>query len=133
MVKGRKISEAAPRAHSRRFAIAILAAGKGTRLKSDDAKVLHGIGGKALLEHVIEAAQRLAPAGDIFVIIGHQAERLREAVAHTGVNFVVQSEQRGTGHAMMAAREALKGYEHALVLSGDVPLIQPTTIRRVGD
>src|SRR5580693_9984116 len=90
-----------------RVAIAIMAAGKGTRLKSKHPKVLHEVGGKPILAHVIATAQRVVPAKDIFVIIGHGAERVREAVAGTGVNFVVQSVQRGTGHALMAARAAL--------------------------
>src|ERR1700751_5030040 len=82
------------------FAIAIMAAGKGTRLKSKRPKVLHEVGGRALLLHVIAAAKTLVPAKDIFCIIGHEAERVKAAVASTGVNFVLQEEQRGTGHAM---------------------------------
>src|SRR5271167_3410403 len=92
-----------------RIAIAIMAAGKGTRLKSKHPKVLHEVGGKSILAHVIATAQEVVPAEDIFVIIGHEAERVRAAVAATGVNFVVQTEQRGTGHALMAARGALFG------------------------
>src|SRR2546423_14913765 len=105
------------------FAIAIMAAGKGTRLKSRRPKVLHEIGGKPLLAHVIAAAKQVADARDIYVIIGHEAEMVRAAVAPTGVSFVVQKEQRGTGHAVKVARDALKKYRHVLVLSGDVPLI----------
>jgi bifunctional UDP-N-acetylglucosamine pyrophosphorylase / glucosamine-1-phosphate N-acetyltransferase len=114
-----------------RVAIAIMAAGKGTRLKSKRPKVLHEVGGKALLEHVIRAAAQIVPASDIFAIIGHEAEKVREAVKHTGVNFVLQAEQRGTGHAVMCARNSLQGYDTVLVLSGDVPLIKPWTISRV--
>src|SRR5262245_51327683 len=73
-----------------RFAVAIMAAGKGTRLKSRHPKVLHAIGGKPLLAHVIAAATALVPAKDIFVIVGHEAERVRQAMASTGVNFVLQ-------------------------------------------
>ena len=91
-----------------RVAIAIMAAGKGTRLKSKHPKVLHEVGGKPLLAHVIAAATKLVPAKDVYAIIGHEAERVRNAVAHTGVSFVLQKEQRGTGHALMTAREALK-------------------------
>jgi len=115
------------------FAIAIMAAGKGTRLKSKRPKVLHQAGGKALLAHVIAAARQVAAPEDIHVIIGHEAERVRAAVEHTGVRFVLQKEQRGTGHAMMAAREALAKYTSVVVLSGDVPLIRPETIRRLRD
>ena len=105
-----------------------MAAGKGTRLKSQIPKVLHEVGGKPLLEHVIRAAVRIVPVKDVYAIIGHEAERVRAATEHTGVNFVLQSEQRGTGHALMVAREALAGYDHVIVLSGDAPLITPETI-----
>ena len=111
-----------------RFAIAIMAAGKGTRLKSRHPKVLHQIGGRPLLHYVVEAAKAVLPAQDIFVIIGHEAERVREAMAGAGVQFVVQAEQLGTGHAIMAARTALAGYDDVLVLSGDVPLLRSETI-----
>ena len=114
-----------------RVAVAIMAAGKGTRLKSQLPKVLHEVGGKPLLEHVIRAAVRIVPAEDVYAIIGHEAERVRAAVAHTGVNFVLQAEQRGTGHALMVAGEALAGYDHVIVLSGDAPLITPPTIGRL--
>ena len=124
-----------------RIAIAIMAAGKGTRLKSKHPKVLHEIGGKPILAHVIATAQKVVPAKDIFVIIGHEAERVREAVAGTGVNFVLQAAQRGTGHALMVAREALFGsgsgngnnnkHDQVIVLSGDAPLITAETIRKL--
>jgi bifunctional UDP-N-acetylglucosamine pyrophosphorylase/glucosamine-1-phosphate N-acetyltransferase len=115
------------------FAIVIMAAGKGTRLKSRRAKVLHEIGGKPLLAHVIKAAQQIVPADDIYVIIGHQAEAVRKAVEALGVKFVVQAEQRGTGHAIMCARGDVQRYQNILVLSGDVPLIRPETIAQVRD
>ena len=120
-----------------RIAVAIMAAGKGTRLKSNHPKVLHEVGGKPILAHVIATAKKVVPAQDIFVIIGHEAERVREAVAGTGVNFVVQAEQRGTGHALMVAREALSGnggrYDQVIVLSGDAPLISADTIKKLSD
>jgi len=111
------------------FAVAIMAAGKGTRLKSKRPKVLHEIGGKPLLAHVIAAATQLVPARDVYVIIGHEAEMVRAAVAKSGVNFVMQSEQRGTGHALQCAQNALKDYDQVLVLSGDVPLIRAETLQ----
>jgi bifunctional UDP-N-acetylglucosamine pyrophosphorylase/glucosamine-1-phosphate N-acetyltransferase len=116
------------------FGIAIMAAGKGTRLKSRRPKVLHEIGGQALLLHVIAAAKAIAPATQIYCIIGHQAEIVRAAAASTGVHFVLQPEQRGTGHAMQQLREHLiasgqPAPENLLVLSGDVPLIQPSTLQ----
>src|SRR6202165_2985412 len=124
-----------------RIAIAIMAAGKGTRLKSKHPKVLHEIGGKPILAHVIATAQKVVPAQDIFVIIGHEADRVREAVAGTGVNFVLQAAQRGTGHALMVAREALFGsgsgsgtgnkYDQVIVLSGDAPLITAETVQKL--
>ena len=110
-----------------------MAAGKGTRLKSKYPKVIHKIGGKALLEHVIAAAARVLPASDVYAIIGFEAERVRATVQHTGINFVLQTKQLGTGHAILSARHALQGYQHVLVLSGDVPLIRPETIRSLLD
>ena len=114
-----------------KLAVVIMAAGKGTRLKSQRPKVLHEIGGKPLLAHVIAAASQIVAPQDISVVIGHQAEKVRAAVAPTGVRFVEQTEQLGTGHAIQCARDAIAGYENVLVLSGDVPLIRPETIEAV--
>src|ERR1700730_5353525 len=116
-----------------RTAIAILAAGKGTRLKSKHPKVLHEVGGKPLLAHVIAAATKVVPANDVYAIIGHEAERVRAAVAASGIRFVLQEQQRGTGHALMVAREALAAYDLVIFLSGDAPLITPPTIERLHD
>jgi len=118
------------------FAIAIMAAGKGTRLKSKRPKVLHEIGGQALLLHVIDAAKTIVPAEHIYCIIGHEADRVRAAVATTGVQFVLQAEQRGTGHALQQVKTyfAQTGTaipKHLLVLSGDVPLIRSETIASI--
>ena len=110
------------------LAIVIMAAGKGTRLKSRRPKVLHEIGGKPLLAHVIGAATRIVEPGNIFVVVGHRAELVEAAVESTGVGLVLQAEQLGTGHAIQCAQGAIQGYEHVLVLSGDVPLIRPETI-----
>src|SRR5216110_1048669 len=112
-----------------RVAIAIMAAGKGTRLKSKHPKMLHEVGGKPLLAHVIAAATKVVSAQDIYAIIGHEAERVRQAVAHTGINFVLQAPQRGTGHALMVARDALTHYDQVIVLSGDAPLLRPKRSR----
>lgn len=126
--------------HQPGFGIAIMAAGKGTRLKSKRPKVLHEIGGKPLLLHVLDAALAIVPADAITVIIGHQAETVRstvEAATRTaGVRFVLQAEQRGTGHALQQVKAAFAGLtppEHLLVLSGDVPLIRPETIAAIRD
>ena len=113
------------------LAVVIMAAGKGTRLKSKRPKVLHEIGGKPLLAHVIAAAGRVAPAEHIYAVIGHQAAQVRAAVAATGVQFVEQAEQRGTGHAVQCARPKIEGYKYVLVLSGDAPLVRPETIERL--
>jgi bifunctional UDP-N-acetylglucosamine pyrophosphorylase / glucosamine-1-phosphate N-acetyltransferase len=116
-----------------RVAIAIMAAGKGTRLKSKHPKVLHEIGGKPLLTYVIAAATQVVTPRDVYAIVGHEAERVRQAMAHTGINFVLQQPQRGTGHALMVAREVLAPYDVVLVLSGDAPLITPETISKLRD
>ena len=113
------------------LAIVILAAGKGTRLKSKRPKVLHEIGGKPLLGHVIAAASRVVAPDRIFAVIGHEADKVRAAVASTGVQFVEQTEQRGTGHAVQCAAESIRRYENVIVLSGDAPLIRPETIERM--
>jgi bifunctional UDP-N-acetylglucosamine pyrophosphorylase/glucosamine-1-phosphate N-acetyltransferase len=112
-------------------AIVIMAAGKGTRLKSKRPKVLHQVGGKPMLLHVIEAASKVVAAHDIVVVIGHQADLVRAAAESTGVRFVEQTEQRGTGHAIQCAAESIRGYENFIVLSGDVPLMRPQTIEAV--
>ena len=116
-----------------KIAIAIMAAGKGTRLKSKHPKVLHEIGGKSLLRHVIDAAIQVVPADDVYAIIGFEADRVRQAVADTGVCFIEQPEQQGTGHAIIVGRDALAKYDHVLVLSGDTPLIRPEIIGRLRD
>jgi bifunctional UDP-N-acetylglucosamine pyrophosphorylase / glucosamine-1-phosphate N-acetyltransferase len=125
------VSSKTSSASAPRVAVAIMAAGKGTRLKSQLPKVLHEVGGKPLLAHVIAAAARVVPPADVFAIIGHEAGRVRSAVGHAGVNFVLQSEQRGTGHALMVAEPALSAYDHVIVLSGDAPQITPQTIARL--
>src|ERR1700704_6259028 len=114
-----------------RVAIAIMAAGKGTRLKSRHPKVLHEVGGKPILAHVIATAVEVVPTKDIFVIIGHEADRVRATVASSGVQFVLQAEQRGTGHALMAAKEALAPYDQVIVLSGDAPLITRESVLKL--
>jgi len=118
------------------FAIAIMAAGKGTRLKSKRPKVLHEIGGQALLKHVIAAAKTMVGAENIYCIVGHEADRVKTAVASTGVKFVMQEEQHGTGHALQMVKAYFtvsgdKLPKNLLVLSGDVPLIRPETIRAI--
>ncbi|HEX3683482.1 MAG TPA: bifunctional UDP-N-acetylglucosamine diphosphorylase/glucosamine-1-phosphate N-acetyltransferase GlmU [Bryobacteraceae bacterium] len=110
--------------------VVILAAGLGTRMKSQRAKVLHQAGGDTLLNHVIRAALRVAPAERIVVIVGHQAEEVRRSVTVPAIRFVEQREQKGTGHAMLCARElAASAYEHLLILNGDGPLLTAATLK----
>lgn len=107
----------------------ILAAGAGTRMKSDLAKVLHPLCGRCLVEHVVDAAHR-AGIARLTVVVGHQADKVREALSGREVEFVLQAEQRGTGHAVMQAEPILRVFDgDLLVLYGDVPLIKPQTIR----
>ena len=108
-----------------------MAAGKGTRLKSKHPKVLHEVGGKPILAHVIAAATQVVSPEHVYAIVGYEAERVRAAVVESGVQFVVQNEQRGTGHALMVARNSLSDYDQVIVLSGDAPLITPGTIRKL--
>lgn len=108
----------------------ILAAGKGTRMKSRKAKVLHQAGGLALIQHVVAAARAISP--DVWIVVGHQAETVRELIPDA--NYVEQTEQLGTGHAVKMAAEAFRGYTgEVLVLSGDAPLITVDTLQRLLD
>src|SRR5258708_24215560 len=112
------------------LAIVILAAGLGTRMKSAKAKVLHRAGGKALIEQVVDAALQLTPPESIFVVVGHQADQVRRTLSSRGVGFIEQREQKGTGHALMAGREALSPLPGLLLaLYGDCPLISANTRR----
>ncbi len=107
----------------------VLAAGKGTRMKSDIAKVLHPLGGKPLLRHVVEALAPLEPAKTV-VVVGHQADDVAAISTGPGVTTALQAEQLGTGHAVDMARPELEGRDGVtLVLCGDVPLLRTSTIR----
>ena len=114
-----------------KLAVVIMAAGSSVGLHSRRPKALHEVGGKPLLGHVIAAAGQIVSPGDIYVVVGHQAERVRQAMADTGVRFVEQNDPRGTGHAIQCARTQIAGYDHVLVLSGDVPLIRPEHLAEV--
>lgn len=102
--------------------IVILAAGKGTRMRSQTPKVLHTLAGKPMVQHVLDTASGLQP-DRTHVVIGHGAEQLRAALAENSVQFAVQAEQKGTGHAVAQALEQL-GSGKVLILYGDVPLLQ---------
>jgi bifunctional UDP-N-acetylglucosamine pyrophosphorylase/glucosamine-1-phosphate N-acetyltransferase len=109
-------------------AIVILAAGKGTRMRSDLAKVLHRAGGRPLIEHVVRACQPLR-AAQLLVVVGHQAEDVAAVVNPFGAQTVVQHPQRGTGHALQVARRAIrKSARLAIVLPGDAPLLRAETL-----
>jgi bifunctional UDP-N-acetylglucosamine pyrophosphorylase/glucosamine-1-phosphate N-acetyltransferase len=109
-------------------AIAVLAAGKGTRMKSDLPKVLHPLGGRSLVERVLDGTNILNPSRKL-VIVGYRGELVRAALAHTAVEFVEQTEQLGTGHAVQQVMPFLEGFrDDLLVLNGDVPLLRPETL-----
>ncbi|KZK73637.1 MAG: hypothetical protein A3K90_08470 [Pelodictyon luteolum] len=111
------------------LAIVIMAAGKGTRMKSDLPKVLHKAAGRALIEHVILKSESLKP-DTIILIVGHKAELVRDAVRHFQVTCALQEPQQGTGHAVMQAEAALEGFRgEVLILSGDAPLFTEETLR----
>jgi UDP-N-acetylglucosamine diphosphorylase/glucosamine-1-phosphate N-acetyltransferase len=117
----------------RKLRTLILAAGRGTRMKSDLAKVLHLLAGRPLLAYVIDAAKAVG-SGRIIVIIGHQADRVRMCFAGEGLVFVEQKEQLGTGHAVLQAKQEFSDYHGTvLILCGDVPLLSAATITAFTD
>jgi bifunctional UDP-N-acetylglucosamine pyrophosphorylase/glucosamine-1-phosphate N-acetyltransferase len=109
--------------------LVVLAAGKGTRMKSAEPKVLHRAGDFSLIEHVLRAAASLSPS-TITVVVGHLAERVRGVLAkRLGLRFALQEPQLGTGHALLQAEPHLAGASGTVVLlSGDVPLLRPATL-----
>lgn len=109
--------------------IVILAAGQGTRMRSALPKVLHPVAGKSMLGHVIDTARQLSPR-KIHVVIGHGAELVRERLAADDVDFVLQAEQLGTGHAVAQALPHIEA-DKVLILYGDVPLTQVETLSRL--
>lgn len=117
---------------NRAMSVVILAAGKGTRMYSELPKVLHSLGGKTLLGHVIDAANQLN-AERIHLVYGHGGELLRQKLVDVDarLNWVLQPEQRGTGHAMQQVSPCLPDDEDVLILYGDVPLIAPETLSRL--
>ena len=113
------------------LAVIILAAGKGSRMQTSLAKVLLPVAGRPLLHYVLDLSSRLDPARTI-VVVGHQADQVRKAFADWEVEFVVQREQLGTGHAAQQAELKLENFEgQVLVLCGDMPLIRPKTLLQV--
>jgi len=111
------------------LAIAIMAAGKGTRMKSTLPKVLHQAQGKPMIVHVLNTSKTLNPE-KIVLIVGHQADMVKEATASFNADYALQSPQLGTGHAVMQAEAALKAFEgNVVILSGDVPLVTAKTLQ----
>ncbi|MCK4952031.1 MAG: NTP transferase domain-containing protein, partial [Gammaproteobacteria bacterium] len=102
----------------------ILAAGKGTRMRSGLPKVLHNLAGRPLLEHVVNTARSISP-DDIHVVVGHGSELVKDALSHqNNISWIEQAEQLGTGHAVQQAMPAIEDKNTILVLYGDVPLIR---------
>lgn len=112
------------------FSVAILAAGKGTRMYSDLPKVLHSLAGKPMVQHVIDTALQLG-ADNIHLVYGHGGDLLQQKLAGQPVNWVLQAEQLGTGHAMQQAAPYFKNDEDVLILYGDVPLIAGETLKKL--
>lgn len=111
------------------LAVVILAAGKGTRMQSDRAKVLHSLASRPLLIHVLDTVDNLNPQR-VIVVVGHQAEEVKQACASRPIEFVEQAEQLGTGHAVVQAEAALEDFEgDVLILCGDMPLIKASTLQ----
>lgn len=113
-----------------RLKAVILAAGKGTRMKSDLPKVVHTIEGKCLVDYAIDAAIG-AGAEDICLVVGYKYEIVHESIAHQNVKFVLQEQQLGTGHAVKCARDFLGDDGQTMILFGDTPLITAKTLRRL--
>ncbi|HEY7392744.1 MAG TPA: bifunctional UDP-N-acetylglucosamine diphosphorylase/glucosamine-1-phosphate N-acetyltransferase GlmU [Bryobacteraceae bacterium] len=112
--------------------VVILAAGLGIRMKSRQAKVLHRAGGRTLIEHAVATACQLASPERVFVVVGHQAAQVRQTIQTPGVSFIEQTEQKGTGHAVLVGRdilETLGGY--LVIIYGDGPLLRAETLRRL--
>lgn len=117
----------------RKLAVVIMAEARDARLRSRRAKALHQVGGRPMIAHVVAAASRVVDPADIYVVAGHQANLVQKAIAAAGVHLVEQAEHSGTGHAVLSAMPSVAEYRNVLVLSGDVPLIQPATIAQLWD
>ena len=119
--------------NTRNFAVVILAAGQGTRMRSDTHKVLHPIAGKALLMHLLDSVDRLG-AKQRVVVVGKGRDQVEKALNGRDVSIAHQAEQKGTAHAVQQARDALAGYDGAvLILYGDTPFVEPETLERMLD
>lgn len=112
------------------FSVVVLAAGKGTRMKSSLPKVLHPIGGKAMVQHIIDTVNELG-ATNIHLVYGHGAEQLKAQLSHNKLSWCLQAEQLGTGHAVQQAAPYISDEEDVLILVGDAPLIKPSTLQQL--
>ena len=113
------------------LAVIILAAGKGTRMKSDKPKVLHKIGSKSIIERVVLTTQKLLPK-KIVIVVGYKFTLIKENLNKLNVNYALQEEQNGTGHAVMQCKKELNSFDgETLILSGDVPLINYETLQKM--
>ena len=112
--------------------VAILAAGKGTRMASSMPKVLHKLSGKTILQRVIDSSNELNP-DKIFIIVGHKSKEVEDSVIKNNkIHFIVQNPQKGTGHAVQVLSEQVKNHKGKLiVLNGDVPLIRAETLKKL--
>lgn len=113
------------------FVTIIMAAGKGTRMKSDLAKVLHPLNGQPMIHYVIQLARDLG-SHRVIAVIGHQKERVKETLKNERIEFAIQEPQLGTGHAVMQTENLLENYDGSvLVLSGDVPILTHDTMKKL--
>src|SRR5712664_2656100 len=112
------------------LSVVILAAGQGKRMNSDLPKVLQPLAGRPLLQHVISTARDLRPA-NIYVVYGHGGVQVQAALAHEHVEWILQADQLGTGHAVMQAMCVIPDDHTVLVLYGDVPLIRPPSLKKL--
>ena len=119
-----------PAPPSPRLLVLVLAAGQGTRLRSKKIKLLHEVAGRPMAAHVLEAARALKP-GRLITVVGFQAPEVQAALQDTGSEFVLQEEQRGTGHAVLQAASLLHPDATLLILNGDLPTLRPDTLRRL--
>ena len=113
----------------RKIAVVILAAGLGTRMKSNKAKVLHEVCGRPMVSYVVETAREVA-GNDVILVVGNQADKVRETVSELGAfRYAHQAEQLGTGHAVLCALPHIPEHcEEVVILCGDVPLIKADTV-----
>ena len=119
--------------NNRGLAAVILAAGQGTRMRSDIAKVLHTICGKSMIQHVIDATRPLSPER-VILVVGYQAEAVKEEIKEDGIEFAVQSERLGTGHAVLQAESLLARFSGTvMVLTGDTPMLRSGTLDSLHD